>query len=187
MCCTRAVIYTEVYQKYEGMPVITKKARALKETLANMPLFIERGEIIMGHPASLPRSAEVFPDFNMKFMEDIEGFETRSHNRMYVSPEVNQTLYNIWPYWQGKTLTDLFRYLRPEAAAQAIKTGLCMNPHEWSGFSHVAMDYRKILTRGIRGIQEEITERKLLLRITDPEYAAKLHSTRPAKNSARVR
>ena len=174
MCCNRAAIYTEVYQKYEGMPVIQKRARALRETLAIMPLFIEFGEIIMGHAASQPRSVEVYPEMNMKIMDDIEDFETRDYNRLYVSPEVKKTLYEIWPYWKDKTLSDLFQYLRPESVRRAVTTGLYMNSHEWSGFAHVAMDYRKILSRGIKGIQEEISERISTLHITDPDYADRI-------------
>ena len=173
MCCTRAVIYTEVYQRHEGMPVIQKKARGLRETLASMPIFIEPGEVIMGHPASQPRAAEVFPDFNMRFMEDIEEFETREYNRLYVAPEVKEALYNMWPYWKGKAIPDLFQYLRPQELRRSVKTGLTSNTHEWGGFGHVAMDYRKLLTRGIEGMQEEIERHKNMLRVTDPEYAHK--------------
>ena len=173
MCCTRAAIYTEAYQKYEGMPVVLKKARALKETLAAMPIFIEDGELIVGHPASQLCAAEVFPDFNMRFMEDIEEFGTREYNRLHAAPEVKKTLYELWPYWQGKTLPDLFRHLRPEPLLESVKSGLTSNTHEWGGFGHVAMDYRKILDCGIGGMQEKIAEHKRRLRVTDPEYAAK--------------
>ncbi|MDR1519502.1 MAG: hypothetical protein LBU23_05080, partial [Planctomycetota bacterium] len=72
MCCDRALIYTEVYQNCENLPVVLKRAAALRETLVRMPIFIEPEEVIMGHFASRPRAAEVFPEVNMAFMEEID-------------------------------------------------------------------------------------------------------------------
>ncbi len=173
MCCDRAVIYTEIYQKHEAMPVILKRAVALRETLARMPIFIEPDEVIMGHFASRPRGAEVFPEINMAFMSDLETFETREWNRLHVTPEVKKTLYSIQPYWSGKTLTDLFQDIRPPEIKEALKSGLLSASHEWSGLAHVAMDYRKILQRGIGGIRKELEERLAALPLTDPEYGRK--------------
>ncbi len=173
MCCDRAVIYTEIYQKHEGMPVVLKRAIALRETLSRMPIFIEPDEVIMGHFASRPRAAEVFPEINMAFMSDLETFETREWNRLHVTPEVKETLYAMWPYWKGKTLTDLFQDIRPPAITEALKSGLLSASHEWSGLAHVAMDYRKILQRGIAGIRQELEERLAALPLTDPQFASK--------------
>ena len=68
MCCERAVIYTEVYQQNESLPPILKRAKALRRTLEEMTIFIQDGDVIVGHPASRPRAAEVFPDVNIDFM-----------------------------------------------------------------------------------------------------------------------
>lgn len=170
MCCDRALIYTEIYQKHEDMPTVLKRAVALRETLARMPIFIEEGEVIMGHPASQPRAAEVFPEANMKFMEDLEGFGTRSHNRLYAPQEVKDALYAMWPYWRGKTITDRMQELRPPEVKAGRETGLLSNSHEWTGFAHVAMDYRKLLHKGIAGIRREIEDSRAGLALTDPDY-----------------
>lgn len=173
MCCDRAKIYTEIYQKHEAMPMVLKRAVALRETLARMPIFIEPGEVIMGHPASKPRAAEVFPEVNMNFMEDLDTFETREYNRLRVTPEVKEALYAIQSYWKGKTLTELFGELRHPLAKSAVAAGMTSNSHEWSGFAHVAMDYRKLLSRGIIGMRREVEERLENLSFTDPEYGSK--------------
>ncbi len=173
MCCDRAVIYTETYQKHEAMPMVLKRAVALRETLARMPIFIEPGEVIMGHPASMPRAAEVFPEINMKFMENLDTFETREYNRLRVTEDVKATLYAIEPYWRGKTLTELFGELRHPLAKHGVAAGLISNSHEWSGFAHVSMDYRKLLHRGIAGMRREVERRLENLAFTDPEYGPK--------------
>ena len=173
MCCERAVIYTEIYKKHENMPMIVKRALALRETLSRMPIFIETGEVIVGHPASKFRAAEVFPDVNMAFMKDLDTFWTREHNRLRVTPEVKETLRSIEEYWRGKTPTDLFAELRPEAGKAGVAAGLLSFSHEWSGLAHVAMDYRKILEKGIDGIRRDILKEQRALAVTDPEYAYK--------------
>lgn len=173
MCCERALIYTEIYKKHENMPAIVKRAIALRETLSRMPIFIEPGEVLMGHPASKPRAAEVFPDVNMAFMKDIDTFWTREHNRLRVTPDVKEALLGIEDFWKGRTITDLFAELRPEEGKAGVAAGLLSFSHEWSGLAHVAMDYRKILEKGIAGIREDIERERAALKVTDPEYAFK--------------
>ena len=174
MCCERAVIYTKVYQENESLPTVLKRAKALRKTLEEMSIFIQDGEVIVGHPASRPRSAEVFPEVNIEFMKEIDLFETREYNRLKVSPEVKATLLELEPYWQGKCPHDYLMQRRSEAIRQGFAMGLLSDPHEWSGFAHVAMDYRKLLTCGVEGMQAQIAAAKGSLKPEDPMYEDKL-------------
>jgi pyruvate formate-lyase/glycerol dehydratase family glycyl radical enzyme len=171
MCCDRAMIYTESYRKNKSLPMVLKRARALKATLEQIPIFIWNEELIVGHPASKPRGAEVFPEVNLSFMDEIDEFETRECNRLTVEPEVKQKLLEILPYWEGKTIHDQLVQIRPKEVHGAIQMGLLSNPHEWSGFAHVSIDYKKLLTMGIEGILKEISDLRSKTSITDPDYA----------------
>ena len=174
MCCDRALIYTQVYRdSKEDTPVILTRARALKKTLEEMPIFILPGEVIVGHPASKPRSAEVFPEVNISVVDEIDEFETREYNRLRVSEEVKDALLSLAPFWRGKTPHDYLEKLRPEAVRKAFSCGLLSDPHEWSGFAHVAMDYRKILLKGILELKQEIITHRSNLNRKDPEYLTK--------------
>lgn len=173
MCCQRAVIYTEVYRETEGLPIVLRRAKALRRTLETMDIFIEEGEVIVGHPASRPRSAEVFPEVNIKFMEEIDLFETREHNRLKVPPHVRSALLELQPYWLGKCPHDLLEARRNESVKKGFAMGLLSNPHEWSGFAHVAMDYRKLLRRGVEGMRESIAAAQGALDPRDPRYQEK--------------
>jgi formate C-acetyltransferase len=139
-----------------------------------MPIFIEPEEVIMGHFASRPRAAEVFPEVNMAFMEEIDHFATRPYNRLLVTDEVKTALRGIAPYWRGKTLTERLRELRPPELIRSVRTGLTSNSHEWSGFAHVALDYRKILHQGVEGLRREVEARRNALDLGDPDFSAKL-------------
>lgn len=173
MCCQRAVIYTKVYQETEHLPIILRRAKALRRTLEIMDIFIQEGEVIVGHPASRPRSAEVFPEINIKFMEELDLFETREYNRLKVSPQVRSTLLKLQPYWQGKCPHDLLEARRSETLKKGFAMGLLSDPHEWSGFAHVAMDYRKLLKFGIDGMREAIAAAQSALDRRDPRYEEK--------------
>jgi len=173
MCCKRAEIYTEIYKAYEAYPVILKRAIALKETLKRMDIFIKDGELIVGHPASLPRSAEVFPEINFRWVNELDEFETRESNRLKVAPEVKEKLLEIYPYWKGKMLTDKFQLLRPQNIKNAINCGLLSSSHEGSAFGHIAMDFRKVINNGIKGILEDIRQQKNKLKTFEPDYFEK--------------
>lgn len=174
MCCERAVIYTEVYQQNEDLPAVLKRAKALRRTLEEMSIFIQEGEVIVGHPASRPRSAEVFPEVNIAFMAELDQFETREYNRLKVSPQVKKTLLGLQPYWEGKCPHDYLSARRSDSIKRGFAMGLLSDPHEWSGFAHVAMDYRKLLQNGVEGMQKQIAAFKSALSPQDPQYADKL-------------
>lgn len=175
MCCQRALIYTDVYRSMkDSCPPVLLRARALRKTLEELPIFIQPEEVVVGHPASRPRSAEVFPEVNISFMEEIDQFETREYNRLRVRPEVRASLLAIEPFWRGKTPHDACVERRSQSLKDAFACGLLSNPHEWSGFAHVGMDYRKLLHLGVSGLLDTLRTCRASLVETDPDLDAKL-------------
>ena len=175
MCCQRAIIYTEVYRNLSGScPTILLRAKALRRTLEELPIFIQPQEVIVGHPASRPRSAEVFPEVNISIVDEIDQFETREYNRLRVRPEVRASLLEIAPFWRGNTPHDYLMRQRTDAIRNAFVCGLLSNPHEWSGFAHVAMNYQQLLQFGINGMLERVRKQRDTLNRSDPAYEEKL-------------
>ncbi len=181
MCCERAKIYTRVYKEMEGAPTVLKRGIALRACLNEMPIFIEKDELILGHPASLPRSAEVFPEVVFSYINELDDFETRAHNRLIVTEEVKAQVRALYPYWEGRTLADRFKVLRPEEIKACFSGGLFTNSHEVSGFAHVAPDFSKILKYGIKGMLQKIEEKMLSLDITSADYSDKMSFYRATK------
>ncbi|MFQ7747993.1 MAG: pyruvate formate lyase family protein [Eubacteriales bacterium] len=135
MCCQRAIIYTEVYRNLSGRcPTILLRAKALCRTLEELPIFIQPQEVIVGHSASRPRSAEVFPEVNINFTDEIDQFETRKYNRLRVRPEVRASLLEIAPFWKGNTPHDYLMRQRTAAIQNAYVCGLLSDPHEGERF-----------------------------------------------------
>lgn len=107
-------------------------------------------------------------------MKEIDLFETREYNRLKVPPHVKSTLLKLAPYWQGKCPHDYLEKRRSDSLRRGFSIGLLSDPHEWSGFAHVAMDYRKLLQNGVEGIRQQLAAAKAALQPQDPEYAEKL-------------
>lgn len=182
MCCNRALIYTETYRNAPAdMPTVLLRAKALRRTLEELPIFMLPGEVIVGHCASRPRSAEVFPEINISVVDEIDRFETREYNRLRVRPEVKKSLLEIAPFWRNKTPHDYLSNERGKESKDSFACGLLSNPHEWSGFAHVAMDYRKILHLGVEGLLESVEKIREILRRDDPDYEQKLAFCRAEK------
>lgn len=49
LCIERAQIYTKVYQENEALPIVRKRALALKKTLEESTIYIDEGEIGRAH------------------------------------------------------------------------------------------------------------------------------------------
>ena len=170
MCSQRAEIYTEVYKQNEALPMIEKRATAFLETVRRMDIFIEEGELIAGHPASMPRGVEVFPEMNLQWINELDEFETRPCNRFKVSEDTKARLRALAPFWAGKNPADRFRVLRPQYIQESINCGMTQNPHEFSGLAHMSMDYAKLINVGVEGLLKELDEQEANMDITQPDY-----------------
>ncbi|MCK4965250.1 MAG: hypothetical protein KAS54_09200, partial [Dehalococcoidia bacterium] len=60
VCIERARLYTRSYQETEGQPSAIRAAKALAKTLAEMTIFIDEEELIVGNRTS-KRLAGVIP------------------------------------------------------------------------------------------------------------------------------
>ena len=172
MCIERAILATEAYKEHESAPMVIKRAETLKKILENIPIFIEDDALIVGSFASRPRGVEVFPEMSVHWMaRELDSFETREFNPLRVTDEVKRVIRNeISPFWRGKTVCDRLETVRDERIQRAIDTGLIFNPHQWSGFAHVALSYYLVLNHGFEGLRQIITEKKSRLDITSPDY-----------------
>ena len=172
MCIHRGLLVTQAYQENENQLIILKRARALKKILSEIPIFIQDKALIVGHPASILRGAEIFPEMSVHWMErEIDDFETRPYNRLKISFEDKKIIREqIYPYWKGKTVCDKLEASRNHRVQKATDCGLISNTHQWGAFGHVALDFEKVLSMGFSKIKKEIQEKKSELDLTDPDY-----------------
>lgn len=169
ICLERAKIVTRVYKETEGEDSYSRKAKAFYAVLKEMPIFIVDEELIVGHQASKRRSAPLFPEFAVDWVnEEIETFPTRPQDKFLVTKEqIEYFRENIVPYWKGKTLYDRVKsYLTEDVRLLKEDAGLfSVGLHEDGGLGHVALDYEKLLKKGFDGIKKDINAQ--LSKLTD--------------------
>ncbi len=179
ICLERARIITQSYKETEGEHILVRRSRAFDCILKGISVYILDDELIVGHQASTQRSAPLFPEFAVEWVDqEIDTFESRPQDRFIVPVEVKEEFREeILPYWKGKTLSDrLYSYLTEEIRLQRfVATVFSVGLHEDGGLGHVALDYEKVLKQGLEGIKDEIFEKLEGLTIWRPEdYKKKL-------------
>jgi pyruvate formate-lyase/glycerol dehydratase family glycyl radical enzyme len=179
ICIERARIVTRAYREMEREPVILKRAKTFDRILRSISVYILEDELIVGHQASTQRSAPLFPEFAVEWVnQEIETFETRPQDRFITPHEViREFREEIYPYWRGNTLHDhLMAHITEDIRLQRfVATVFSVGLHEDGGLGHVALDYNKVLVNGLDGIKEEIEEKMAGLTLWKPdEYKKKL-------------
>ena len=78
LCIERARIYTRVYRENEALPVVRRRALALRSTLEEMSIYISPDELIVGNNSSRPKAAPIFPEYAVEWiLKEIDGIGAR--------------------------------------------------------------------------------------------------------------
>ncbi len=138
-----------------------------------MTQIIWEGELIVGnHGSNGRRSAPVFPEFSICWLEEEldEKLETREQDTFIVPEKVKEDLKSIFSYWRGKTVYDKYRAMLPDDTKKARDAYMFTRDlFERFGYGHTAYDIPKLLKVGLKGIKEEINEKLLDLDLTTNE------------------
>lgn len=171
----RAVLITESYKQTENLPIIKRRALAFRHILENLPITIREDELIVGSNTQKPRSCQVFPEYSYEWLEgELDTVATRSADPFFISEENKKKLREVFPYWKGKTNSDLAQsYMAPETL-RAIKHNMfTTGNYFYNGIGHITVDYTKVLHIGFGGIIREAAEELSECKPYMPEYAKK--------------
>lgn len=182
ICAERAKIITESYKETEGQPSLYRRAAAFEKILEKMSIYINEGEIIVGNIGSVARSAPVFPEFSVQWIEDeINGnpvfFEDRPGDPFTISEDVKKTLLeDVIPYWKGKTHQDRVNMFVPEETWKAgqVVRGFDVSWLMISGDGHTIPDYKKVIRLGFNGIIKQAEDALAALNFEDPDDLRKI-------------
>lgn len=169
----RAVLLTESYRETEGQPIVLRRAKAFAHILDGLPITIRPLELIVGSNAKAPRGCQVFPEYSYTWLQDeFDTVATRSADPFYISEETKETLRKVYPYWKGKTTSELATaYMAPETLAAMEHNMFTPGNYFYNGIGHVTVQYDKVLRIGYRGIAEEARGALAKLRVSDGDYA----------------
>ncbi len=171
----RAVLLTESYKQTEDLPIIKRRALAFHHILTNIPITIRDMELIVGSATKAPRGCQVFPEYSYEWLEsEFDTVETREADPFYISEQTKATLKKVYPYWKGKTTSELATaYMAPEAKLAIEHNIFTPGNYFYNGIGHVTVDYGKIIKIGWRGLMEEAAAELSSINIYDGGYARK--------------
>ena len=171
----RAVLITESYKATEGQPIVLRRAKAFAHILENLPITIRPEELIVGSNSKAPRGCQVFPEYSYEWLEsEFDTVATRSADPFYISEETKSKLREVYPYWKGKTTSELATaYMSPEALCAIEHNIFTVGNYFYNGIGHFTVDYGKVLAIGYKGIIAEAAAALAALDVADADYASR--------------
>ena len=157
ICPERALLITESYSQSEGQPYVLRKAKALKNILANMSIYIEDDQLIVGNQASQNRAAPIFPEYSFDWViDELDDFEKRTGDVFEISDATKDKLRRIQSFWKGKTHQEEVYANMSDINMQAQKQNVIHRGGiSMSGDGHIIPNHELVLAKGFRGIQQE--------------------------------
>lgn len=171
----RAILATEAYRKNQNQPRVLVRALMLKKILEGMTIYIEEKTLIAGNQATKNKNASVFPEYTMEFiLKELDLFEKRDGDVFYITEETKKQLRDIAPFWENNNLRARGEALLPEEVSVFMETGVFgMEGKLNAGDAHLAVNYARILSDGLKGYEERTKALQDALDFTDPESVDK--------------
>ncbi len=171
----RAVLITESYKSTEGQPIVLRRAKAFAHILENLPITIRPRELIVGSNSVAPRGCQVFPEYSYEWLQaEFDTVSTRSADPFYISEQTKAKLNEVYPYWKGKTTSELATSYMSKEALTAIEHNIfTVGNYFYNGIGHLTVDYGKVLAVGYKGIIAEAQSALEKLELSDADYAAR--------------
>ena len=169
----RGKLVTESYKMTENLPIIKRRSAAFAHILRNIPIVIRDGELIVGSATVTPRGCQVFPEYSYEWLlAELDTVSTRAADPFYISEKTKAELREIYPWWHGKTTSDLAKANMAPEAYEAFAEHSVFTPgnYFYNGIGHVCVDYGKVMRIGYRGIIKEAETALEKLEISDGDY-----------------
>lgn len=168
ICIERAYYRTLSYRETEAEFPVIRRARAFEKILKNMTVQIVDGELIAGKITGKARGGSISPELHSDWiLDELEILSTRDIDPFRpLTESEKETLRQIVPYWNGKSLRDIWNRRIPADSKQyddvLFGGGAYCGNNQYYG--HVSPDYEMMLNLGAEGILQMIDRRLSVLR-----------------------
>ncbi len=153
VCLDRARLITQSYKETEGEPMVIRRARALKNILENMTIYIQDKERLVGNMASDPYSLPLYPELYWRWLEKALDNEYKH----LMDDQGKKELKEINKYWQKLSVHGMERNLVPKSLKPYTGyTPVSVFSYTWD---MVLPNYEKIFRVGLKGIIQEAQDR----------------------------
>ena len=172
----RGVLVTESYKATENLPIIRRRSAAFAHILRNIPIVIRENELIAGSTTVSPHGCQVFPEYSYEWLEaEFDTISEREADPFYISEETRHRLREVYPYWKGKTVSELAEAnMAPQAYDVFMNHGVfTVGNYFYNGIGHVCVQYDKIINHGYESIINEAEAELSKLCFGDGDYATR--------------
>ncbi|MFC5705305.1 formate C-acetyltransferase/glycerol dehydratase family glycyl radical enzyme [Aeromonas eucrenophila] len=169
VCTERARHYTEAYQTHLARPLPVRRALALAHHLKERTIWIKHDELIVGNQASQVRSAPLFPEYTVGWIEkEIDELAERPGAGFAVSEADKQAIHALTPFWRGQTVQDRCFGMFTDEQKALLESGIIKaEGNMTSGDAHLAVNFEELLGKGLAGLQTRVSERRGRLDLAD--------------------
>lgn len=181
VCIERARYLTESYKLTNNQPAIIRRAMADANILDKMSIYILPGSNFVCNHASKPLWAPIYPEFDMKWIEEEIILEEpfplyeRPADKFQVDKSYFHELTEILDYWRGNTHTDrLIAILPDEARKTHFKLkAVDIGAYFQGGDGHYSPDHKWLFTNGLQKVIDICQDAITNLDWTQPDTVEK--------------
>src|SRR5512140_200184 len=150
LCADRALAVTRSARETESQPLAIRRAKMLARILADHPIVVQDGEVLVGTKTRKPRGSPVVPELNCAWVErDLDRLATRSNTPFAVADETRRALReDVFPYWRGRQVADRIFERVPPDMWRADDRGVFYHYFRSRTIGHINAGYAKVLALG---------------------------------------
>lgn len=150
----RSRLLTESYKETEMKPMVIRRAKALEKILANMDIYIQEWEQIVGNNVSTPQGLYFGIDMNWRSVRRVVNGE---EGKTLLDDDGRKELAELVAYWKGKSMSDLQQDL---FTGDILKYWKYEGTFLWTHWSELGIpDYEKLLRVGLKGLIKEAEDK----------------------------
>lgn len=169
----RLRILKEIYEENKGEETVLIRAKLLERLLLQKKIFLDDNPVV-GTLTSIPCGVYAYPEWSCEWIKDeMDMAKICSLGEVVIPEETKNLMMDIYKEWKGKTCRDYadqsFKELYGVNPRPYIKSGMLYDVQNNSLGSGTA-EYELILTRGVRGLLEDVEGRMKDLTFTKGAY-----------------
>ncbi len=151
----RSRLMTESYKETDGQPMVIRRAKALANILNKMGIFIRDYERIVGYQTADPNG--IFHPIEQNWKSPLRLAKSEA-GKTLLDGAGRKELEELCDYWKGKSISDRHQESLPEDLKPYwTYEGTFL----WSQLSELGIpNYKKLFKLGLRGLIQEIKDRK---------------------------
>jgi len=152
----------DVYDEFQGEPVVYIRAKLLERVLLRKKIFLD-GNPIVGTLTGVRAGVYAYPEWNVSWIkEEMQMAKMASLGEMKIPQETQELLEKTYKLWKGRTCIDLNNKMFKEKyginPAPFAKAGMYYENVSVASGSGIA-DYPLVLNKGLRWLADDVRAR----------------------------